>query len=164
MHGHMNVKCGVIKIGQFCGWRSWLRTAVVSRDLSMQVIWTSFILFTHRPAWTRVYPTYTTRKDGGMEIQLQALLISPHDAGKWPASQSCRLNQHLAPTGQRARSVAQPDWAPRVKKGTDSCPYRKSKRQFFCCPLGSLVNIEVSYPESPIPIHVNKAYKHKILY
>jgi hypothetical protein len=50
-------------------------------------------------------------------------------------------NEQLAPTGQKARAVAQPDWTPRVKKGPNMYPYRKSKRKFFGYPPRSLVNI-----------------------
>jgi len=31
-------------------------------------------------------------------------------------------NEHLATTGQKARSVAQPDWTPRVNNGTNFVP------------------------------------------
>jgi hypothetical protein len=73
-------------------------------------------------------------------------------------------DEHLAPTGQKARSVAQPDWTPRVKKGTNSWPYRKSKRQFFGCPPRRLVNVRTELSKIPhTHIHVNKAHNHKIL-
>jgi len=39
-----------------------------------------------------------------MEIQLQVLLISPQEAGKWPASQPCRLNpREWAPGTNRTK-------------------------------------------------------------